>query len=81
MIVGMTYYSLPAPESDVVWDTAPKYVKIAATRSARAARVLRLYRRRGWNPSAVSREYSSAREELRTAIDRWEFEENNPGLF
>lgn len=78
---GMTYYSLPAPESDVVWDEAPNYVKMAATRSARAARVLGIYRRRGWNPSAASREYSAAREALHAAIDRWEFEENNPSLF
>ena len=78
---GMTYYSLPAPESDVVWDEAPAYVKMAATRSARAFRVLGIYRRRGWNPSAASREYSAAREALHSAIDRWEFEENNPALF
>lgn len=77
----MTYHSLPADPLADVWADAPPYVRSAAVRKARAFRVLRLYKRRNWNPTAVVTEYSRASEELMTALDQWEFEEANPTLF
>lgn len=77
----MTYWSLPPEERTDPWLNAPSYVKRAAVRKARAFRVLRLYRRRGWNERAVAYEYSQATEQMASALDRWEHEEANPRLF
>lgn len=63
------------------WQGAPSYVRDAARRKAKAFRVLRLYRRRGWNESAVIHEYDRATSAMVAAIDRWEHEEQNPPLF
>lgn len=80
-MVSMTYHSIPADPLSDPWEGAPAYVRAAALRKARAFRVLRLYHRRGWNPTAVVTEYSRSTEELHTALTRWEHEEANPTLF
>lgn len=77
----MAYHSIPIPPPDSVWDDAPSYVRSAMVRKARAWRVLRLYKRRGWNPTAVVTEYSRACDEVHIALDRWEHDELNPSLF
>lgn len=80
-IDGMSYHSIVLPPREDPWGSSPPYVRQAATRKARALRVLRLYRRRGWNESAVVLEYSRATQALVDALDQWEFEESNPTLF
>lgn len=77
----MSYHSVVLPPPEDPWASSPPYVRQAAVRKARAYRVLRLYRRRGWNESAAVLEYSRATEALAEALDRWEFEESNPPLF
>lgn len=59
----------------------PSDVREALTRRARAGAALRLYRRRGWNPSAVLLQYRRASADLQAALDRWEHAEQNPTLF
>lgn len=59
----------------------PADVRDALTRRARSGAALRLYRRRGWNPSAVRFQYDRATADLQAALDRWEHAENNPTLF
>lgn len=77
----MTYHALEeSPRADAYLG-APGYVRAAAVRQARAFRVLRLYKRRGWNPSAVVTEYTRAREAMGVALEQWEQEESNPPLF
>lgn len=77
----MTYYSLPEEAPVVTLDQAPLYVRQALMRMQRAARVLGMYRRRGWNDTAVAHEHRRARSEFQAAVDRWEHEELNPALF
>lgn len=77
----MSFHSIPADPLSDPWEDAPAYVRAAALRKARAWRVLRLYKRRGWNPRAVVTEYASASEGLHSALDRWEDRERNPLLF
>lgn len=77
----MSYWSIPPRQREDPWASAPPYVKAAFLRRARAYRVLRLYRRRGWNESAVVHEYDRATTAMTAAIDQWEFEERNPTLF
>lgn len=77
----MSFWSIPADPLSDPWQGAPPYVRSAALRKARAWRVMRLYKRRGWNPRAVVTEYSAACEGLVGALDQWEFEESNPSLF
>lgn len=77
----MTFYSIPSETPPDPWEGAPVYVRSAALRKARAWRVLRIYKRRGWNPRAAMTEYSRASEELDSALDRWEHQEMNPSLF
>lgn len=81
MIVGMTYYSLPHDEPVNTMAQAPMYVRQALLRMQRAARALGLYRRRGWNDSAVVYAHRRARADFQAAVDRWEHEEMNPRLF
>lgn len=77
----MTFHSIPADPLSDPWEGAPAYVRAAALRKARAWRVLRLYKRRGWNPRAVVAEYANASDGLLSALDRWEHQEKNPSLF
>ena len=59
----------------------PSDVRQALHDRARAGAALRLYRRRGWNDSAVRVQYDHAAQELELALGRWEHEEKNPRLF
>lgn len=59
----------------------PSDVRRALSDRARAGAALRLYRRRGWNDSAVRFQYRRAQAELDAALDRWEHQETNPPLF
>lgn len=81
MLLGMTYYSLPDEAPVVTLDQAPAYVREALLRMQRAARALGLYRRRGWNDTAVAYTHRRARADFQAAVDRWEHEEMNPRLF
>lgn len=64
-----------------VFDDLPGYVKVAFHEHRRAGSALRLYRRRGWNPTAVLFQWNRAKQSLQEALDRWEHEELNPRLF
>lgn len=77
----MTYHSLETAPPEDPWALAPSYVRQAALQKARSWRALLLYRRRGWNESAVRSAFDRDARALREAIDRWEFEESNPYLF
>lgn len=59
----------------------PTDVKQALHARARAGATLRLYRRRGWNDSAVRFQFDRAAAALAIALDRWEDRETNPPLF
>lgn len=59
----------------------PADVKQALIARSRAGATLRLYRRRGWNDSAVRFQYERAATALAIALDRWEHRETNPTLF
>lgn len=67
------------PDSAV--DQFPAAVRRALQDHARAGAALRLYRRRGWNDSAVRFQRARAAEALRVALDDWQFAEENPTLF
>ena len=64
-----------------VIDQWPAPVRRQFSRYARAGAALRLYRRRGWNDSAVRLQRDRERERLREVIDEWEHREMNPRLF
>lgn len=59
----------------------PSDVRQALHARARAGATLRLYRRRGWNDSAVRFQFDRAAAALAIALDRWEDREKNPRLF
>lgn len=59
----------------------PTDVKQALVARSRAGAALRMYRRRGWNDTAVRWEYERAATALAIALDRWEHRETNPTLF
>ena len=59
----------------------PADVREALHARARAGAALRLYRRRGWNDSAVRFQFDRAAAALAIALDRWEDRETNPPLF
>lgn len=63
------------------FDDAPEYVKVAARAAARSLKAVRLYRRRGWNDTAVAYAYRRDREALANAVARWSHDEDNPRLF
>lgn len=65
---------------DVVADF-PADVKQALLARSRAGATLRMYRRRGWNDSAVRFQFDRAAAALAIALDRWEDRETNPTLF
>lgn len=60
---------------------APARVREAALRHGRALHALRVYRRRGWNPSAVELSAKRAYAALSQALEDWEHSEQNPRLF
>lgn len=62
-------------------DDFPPDVKAAFHRYRRAGAALRLYRRRGWNPSAVLASVRREREQLERLLERLEHDEQNPRLF
>lgn len=59
----------------------PSDVRQALVARSRAGATLRMYRRRGWNDSAVRFQYDRAAAALAIALDRWEDRETNPRLF
>lgn len=75
-----SYHSLEHLPDDV-FDDLPFEVKRAFHSRARAGAALRLYRRRGWNDSAVRVQLARASESLERAISEWEHRELNPKLF
>lgn len=66
---------------DDVASRFPSDVRSALHARSRAGAALRLYRRRGWNDSAVRFQYNRASSELEAALARWEHAESNPTLF
>lgn len=64
-----------------IWDHYPREIKRLAFENARAVRARRLYRRRGWNTSAVDAAVKRTGDALGRALSDLEFEENNPRLF
>lgn len=77
----MTYYSREEPDYEDIFGLAPKYVRLAHMRLARATSALQVYRRRGWNPSAAIHAHRVAQEEFSAALDRWDHDVANPPLF
>lgn len=59
----------------------PSDVRQALVARSRAGAALRLYRRRGWNDTAVRFQYDRAAHALQVALDAWEDRETNPRLF
>lgn len=59
----------------------PSEVRTAIHRRGRAGAALRMYRRRGWNDSAVLVQYDRASADLEAALAAWEHAELNPPLF
>lgn len=62
-------------------DGLPRYVQVQLARVGRAGAALRLYRRRGWNDSAVRLQYDREAAKLTVLLDKLEHSENNPSLF
>lgn len=50
-------------------------------RRAKAGAALRLYQRRGWNPSAVSFQLERETRQLKVLLDQHAFDSENPGLW
>lgn len=63
------------------WDDFPPHIKRAAFDNARAVRARRVYRRRGWNTSAVDAAVKRTGDALGAALSELEHLENNPSLF
>lgn len=59
----------------------PAHIRQQFARRARAGSALRLYRRRGWNDSAVSFQLRRETETLKRMLDDYAFSEANPTLF
>lgn len=66
---------------DDVASEFPSDVRRALHARARAGAALRVYRRRGWNDSAVRVQYDRATADLEGALAKWEHSELNPPLF
>lgn len=69
----------PFPDDDDV--DFPPEVRAQFKRLGRASSALRLYRRRGWNPSAVLLQRNREADALKQLLDELEHRENNPPLF
>lgn len=77
----MTFYSrTDAPEPDYI-DSLPADARLALMRWQRSISALRLYRRRGWNDSAVAFAAKRDRESFHRALNRIQFAHDNPTLF
>lgn len=64
------------------WDESlPIELRQQFSRLGRASAALRLYRRRGWNPSAVLLQRDREAATLTAMLDELEHRENNPTLF
>lgn len=59
----------------------PDDLKDAYRRRARAGAALRVYRRRGWNPSAVLLQLDRESSTVKRLEDKYRFEHENPALF
>lgn len=59
----------------------PRPIREQFARRARAGAALRLYRRRGWNPSAVSLQCDRETATLKRMLDDEIFRYENPSLF
>lgn len=66
---------------DSALDEFPATVRRAFADYSRAGAALRMYRRRGWHDSAVRFQRDRAAAALKVALDDWQFNEENPGLF
>ena len=64
-----------------VVDDWPLPIRQQFARRARAGAALRLYRRRGWNPSAVRFQLDRETATLNRMLDDYAFAEANPTLF
>lgn len=64
-----------------VLDTWPAEIRAQFARRARAGAALRVYRRRGWNPAAVSLQLDRETAALKRMLDDYAFAEANPTLF
>nr|CRY95059.1 hypothetical protein [uncultured prokaryote] len=62
-------------------DEWPAPLRAQFARRARAGAALRLYRRRGWNPSAVSLQLDRESAALKKMLDDYAFSDANPTLF
>lgn len=69
------------PRPDLSLDDLPPDVREALRWQARLAVALRLYRRRGWNDSALQLQYSRQTARVRALLEKLEFDEMNPALF
>lgn len=63
------------------YESLPPGVKRAFKRWGNASQVVRMYRKRGWNPSAVIYRRDRLRDELYALLDQVEHDEMNPRLF
>lgn len=63
------------------WDDYSPEIKRAAFANARAVRARRVYRRRGWNTTAVDAQVRRTGAELGRLLSELEHRENNPTLF
>lgn len=64
-----------------VVDEWPREIRQQFARRSRAGAALRLYRRRGWNASAVSLQLNRETAALKTMLDDYAFADANPTLF
>lgn len=64
-----------------VVDEWPRPIREQFVRRARAGAALRLYRRRGWNPSAVRVQLDRETAALKRMLDDYAFADANPTLF
>lgn len=64
-----------------VVDEWPAELRAQFARRARAGAALRLYRRRGWNDSAVRLQLDRETSALKRMLDDYAFADANPSLF
>lgn len=74
------YHSLERLDDDAL-DDFPPDVRRAFFEFRRSLAAIRVYERRGWNPSAVLVARERASERLTRLLDDWAFSEENPTLF
>lgn len=77
----MSYWSLTPPLRPDEDQDMPDELKAAFRRWGRASAALRLYKRRGWNDSAVRFAFERERREVQRIIREMEHREMNPSLF